>query len=227
MSEFWDTQRHRRKMSRGKTSEVSGTKLCDLNQYELALGRVVELYDTLRPASLAYLLSSGLNSDEADDVIQEAFVWLVRQVADGAKLEKLLGQHPAGWLSRMTRNIVCDIYRYAERMPLLSQSDVASELSKRADPAPNPEQSLLHEQKLAQANQAVSRLSLQQYKCLLLRVEGLCHKEIGSALGVSTRQAANLFREALMKLAEELGPIHTAGARRRSAIASRVGGQQH
>jgi len=225
MSKFRHIQRNRGQRSLGKSCDVGNGKRCDSAQIEPILGRVAQLYDTLRPASLAHLGSSGLNSDEANDVIQDAFVWLVRQLADGANLKDLIGQHPAGWLSRMTRTIVMGIYRNAERMPHLSHSDVAQELSAYADPAPNPEQSLLYEQKLAQANQAVSKLSLQQYKCLLLRVEGLCHKQIGSELGVSTRRASNLFREALMTLAEELGPVRAAAGRRRSAIAARAGRQ--
>ncbi len=227
MGESRHARLNRGKMSREKAFEACDSKLCHVDQYEPMLGRVLELFDTLRPASMAYLLSLGLVSDEADDVIQEAFVWLVRQLADGAKLDELIGQHPAGWLSRMTRTIVIGTYRNAERMPYLSHSDVAAELSAYADPAPNPEQCLLHEQKVARANQAVSRLSLQQYSCLQLRVDGLCYAEIGSTLGVSTRRAANLFRGALMRLTKELGPTGTAGSRRRSAIAERVRGQRH
>ena len=48
-------------------------------------------------------------------------------------------------------------------MPHLSHSDVAPELSAYADPAPNPEQTLLREQELARVNRRVSKIGSTEF----------------------------------------------------------------
>jgi len=97
-------------------------------------------------------------------------------------------------------------------MPHVNDSKARRTISAWTDHAPNPEQNLLREEKIGRANQALSRLTLQQQACLILQFEGLRYKDIGTALGVSTRQAAKLFKETMRKLVEELDPGYVAKA---------------
>jgi RNA polymerase sigma-70 factor, ECF subfamily len=169
--------------------------------------KVIELYDTLQSPLRAYLGTFGLSADEVDDVIQEVFVRLMRHLrnnGNGVKLRQLWDENQRGWLFRVAHNFVMDIYRNSQRAPHLSRHDVEFLLSHRADPALDPEQNLLRKEKLARLDAAISKLDIEQRSCLLLRAQGLRHKEIGSELGISAQQASKLLQQGLGQLAGEL-----------------------
>jgi RNA polymerase sigma-70 factor (ECF subfamily) len=170
-------------------------------------GKVIELYGALQSPLRAYLGSFGLSADEADDVVQEVFVRLMRHLRQnegGAKVGQPWGENHRGWVFRVAHNFVMDLYRNNQKAPHLSHTDVEALLSKHIDPSPDPEQALLRKEKLSRLDVAIAKLNIEQRNCLLLRAEGLRHREIGCELGISTQQAAKLLQQGLDQLAYEL-----------------------
>src|SRR5580698_5005213 len=51
--------------------------------------RIIELYDRLRPSLRAYLCCLGMSWDQAEDVIQDTFLRLVRHRFDGEANDNL------------------------------------------------------------------------------------------------------------------------------------------
>src|ERR1700732_988621 len=60
---------------------------------------VTTLYRELRKPLLRYLICLGLSSDEAQDVVQDAFLSLQRHLASGGKQDNI-----RGWLFRGAHN---------------------------------------------------------------------------------------------------------------------------
>jgi RNA polymerase sigma-70 factor (ECF subfamily) len=168
---------------------------------------VIELYALLQSPLRAYLGTFGLCADEVEDVIQEAFLRLMRHLREyqaGAKAEQLWDQNHRGWLFRVAHNCVMDGYRSSRKAPCLSHEDVYFLLSHHADPALDPEQTLLRKEKLARLNSAMSKLTIEQRGCLLLRAKGWRHKEIAFELGISAHQAKKLLQQGLDTLTDQL-----------------------
>jgi RNA polymerase sigma-70 factor (ECF subfamily) len=69
-----------------------------------------------------------------------------------------------------------------------------------ADPAVNPEQSLLERERQVRFARAVANLSDQQRRCLHLRLEGLRYAEIASVLGISASAVSEFLRRAVARL---------------------------
>lgn len=179
------------------------------NQYLPAQGsdqNVAELYGALRLPLSTHLGSFGLSGDEVEDTIQEAFVRLMCQptaIGNRAKIDAFREPSRSGRLFRVAHSIVADRYHDSVRMPPAGRSDVEPIAPGCVDPAPDPEQCILREEKLAWLDEAISRLSCQQRSCFLLRAQGLGYKQIGSILGIRAQQAAKLLREGLGLLIEE------------------------
>lgn len=160
--------------------------------------RVIEFYKALKPSLVTYLRSMGLTRDEADDVIQESFLRLVRHLVSGGKEDNL-----RSWIFRVAHNLSMDVHREERRN--VDASDAALQLAgNHSDPAPNPEESYLQEEEFRRLDAAIFRLTLQQRRAVLLRAEGLRYREIAEILGVGVPAVCDLVHRAILRLAREL-----------------------
>src|ERR1700722_2306554 len=135
------------------------------------------LYCELRKPLLRYVVSIGLSADEAQDVVQDAFVSLQRHLAAGRSEENI-----RSWLYRVVHNQARNRQmsydrRFAE--PLVSEID--TRLDERT-----PERAVLEKEKLGHLASAIRLLTEQERECLLLRGEGLRYRAIGEVLGIPT-----------------------------------------
>src|SRR5262245_38784896 len=71
---------------------------------------IIELYGFLRPSLTAYLSSQGLSKEQSEDVIQEAFLRLVRHSSKRQTTENL-----RAWLFRVAHNLSMDHHRSQKR----------------------------------------------------------------------------------------------------------------
>ena len=160
---------------------------------------IIELYDHLRPSMMAYLGGLGLSSDKAEDVIQDAFLRLVRHIAEG-KNEKNL----RGWLFRVAHNLTMDAFRNGLR-PVPDSVEAESTLALQiADDSPNPEEIAMRRQEVRRIGAAMARLTELQRCSVLLRAEGLRYREIADVLGMSTQRVGELVQRALARLAGDI-----------------------
>ena len=169
------------------------------------------LYQELRKPLLRYLAGLGLSPDEAQDVVQDAFLSLHKHLEPRLaqrKGEPEAPRHLAGggsqqnirsWLFRVAHNRARNHQRsYSQRMrePLDAVFDAASRDA-------TPEQAALEREKFRRMDKAVRALGVQERECLMLRAEGLRYREIGEVLGIPTSTVADLVKRAIQKLAEK------------------------
>src|SRR5215469_6691820 len=155
---------------------------------------LIELYGLLRPSLHAYACSLGLTTDHAEDVIQETFLRLVRHTVQHGANENL-----RAWAFRVTRNISVDFHRCERRRLRCCEPDPI--LRSRVDPAPNPEQRVIFDERMSRLQSACAQLTRRQRDCILLRAEGLRYREIALVLGVSVQRVGEMLQRAITILA--------------------------
>jgi RNA polymerase sigma-70 factor, ECF subfamily len=151
------------------------------------------LYQELRKPLLRYLVCLGLSADEAQDVVQDAFVSLQRHLSGGGSQENI-----RSWLFRVTHNRARNRQnRYERRFgrPLDSQIEAIPD-------GTSPERGVLEKEKFRQLGKAVRLLNDAERECLLLRAGGLRYREIGEVLGIATSTVGDTVERAIKKLAE-------------------------
>jgi RNA polymerase sigma-70 factor (ECF subfamily) len=152
------------------------------------------LYRELRKPLLRYLAGLGLSTDEAQDVVQDAFLSLHKHLAAEGSQDNI-----RSWLFRVAHNAARNCQQsYIRRMgePLDPVFDAASS-------AATPEQSVLAQERFRRLDTAVRALAVQERECLTLRAEGLRYREIGEVLGIPTSTVADTVERAIKKLAEK------------------------
>ena len=152
------------------------------------------LYRELRKPLLRYLVCLGLSSDEAQDVLQDAFLSLHRHLTAGGSQENI-----RGWLFRVAHNQACNRQNRYDRH-FASPTD--SELDPMVDHA-TPERAVLKKEKFKQLEKAMCLLTPPERECLLLRASGLKYREIGEVLGIATSTVGDTVERAVKKLAEK------------------------
>ena len=154
---------------------------------------VTVLYRELRKPLLRYLVCLGLTTDEALDVVQDAFLSLQRHLASGGDQENI-----RGWVFRVAHNLARNRQssyhrRFGETL------DAGRDFP--TDDA-TPEHMVLEKEKLRRFAAAVQLLTKPERECLLLRASGLRYREIGEALGIATSTVGDTVERAMKKLAE-------------------------
>jgi RNA polymerase sigma-70 factor (ECF subfamily) len=152
------------------------------------------LYRELRKPLLRYLVCLGLSPDEAQDVVQDAFLTLHRHLAGGGSRENI-----RGWLFRVAHNQARNRQnRYERRFaaPLEESIDAILDQS-------NPERDVLDKERFRRLQKAIRLLTDSERECLLLRAGGLRYREIGEVVGIGTSTVADTVERAIRKLAEK------------------------
>jgi RNA polymerase sigma-70 factor (ECF subfamily) len=183
--------------------EMSG----DSVPWTLALARIpssdreaTNLFRELRKPLLRYLMCLGLSSDEAQDVVQEAFLSLHRHLSSGGSQENI-----RSWLFRVAHNRARNWQASYERRfgEPLDDPGAASALAASALDDATPERMLLEKEKFERLGKAIRTLAGAERECLLLRASGLRYREIGEVLGIATSTVADTVDRAVKKLAEK------------------------
>jgi RNA polymerase sigma-70 factor, ECF subfamily len=161
--------------------------------------QLVKLYNELRPSLMAYLRGLGLSVEEAEDVIQESFLRLVRHLA--ARHED---QNPRGWLFRVAHNLAMDLFRAGSRYVKEDEEHRTSAALELIDTTLGPEGLAIKQEEIRRVLAAMGRLTQQQRYAVLLRAEGLRYREIGAILSMNTQRVGELVQRALTCLAGDV-----------------------
>jgi RNA polymerase sigma-70 factor (ECF subfamily) len=155
----------------------------------------MELYEAHSTGLHKYLRGLGLVREEAEDMVQEAFLRLANHLIAGGEDINL-----RSWLYQVGHNLSMDIHR--EHSWSITSSDITNEiLGDLVDPNIDPEGTFLHEERIMRVNQAMTRLTPKQRSGVLLRSQGLRYMEIASVLNVSESRAIHLVKRGLILLA--------------------------
>jgi RNA polymerase sigma-70 factor (ECF subfamily) len=152
------------------------------------------LYRELRKPLLQYLVCLGLSADEAQDIVQDAFLSLHKHLASGGSQANI-----RSWVFRVAHNGARNRQHSYDRRfgkPLDPNLDSISEEA-------TPEQVVLEKEKLRRLGQAIRLLTESERECLLLRAGGLRYREIGEVLEIPTSTVGDTVDRAIKKLAEE------------------------
>ena len=152
------------------------------------------LYRELRKPLLRYLACLGLSADEAQDVVQDAFVSLQQHLAAGGSQENL-----RSWLFRVAHNRARNCQRSHHRRfstPLEPEADSFFDEA-------TPERAVIEKEKFQRLAKAIRLLTEPERECLLLRAGGLRYREISEVLGIPTSTVGDTVERAIKKLAEK------------------------
>ena len=150
-------------------------------------GEVAEMYGQWRGPLLRYLGALGLPGADAEDVAQEVFLALCHHLRRGGGRENL-----RGWVFRVGHNLAL------RRREQMGRTVEAVEVS---DPAPGPEELALLSCRRERLQAVVAALPERDRWCLLLRAEGLRHREIAEVVEISLGSVAASLGRAVGKLA--------------------------
>jgi RNA polymerase sigma-70 factor (ECF subfamily) len=152
------------------------------------------LYGELRKPLLRYLVCLGLSADEAQDVVQDAFLSLHRHLSAGGRQDNI-----RSWIFRVAHNAARNRQnRYERRFAAPLEEGLELVLDEIT-----PEHAVLKKEKLRSVQRALRLLSESERDCLLLRAGGLRYREIAEVLGLSTSTVGDTVERAIRKLAEK------------------------
>ena len=132
--------------------------------------------------------------DEAQDVVQDAFVSLQRHLAANGSKESI-----RSWLFRVAHNQARNRQKsYGRRFAAPLDAGVESIADQET-----PERAVLKKEKFERLGKAIRLLTESERECLLLRAGGLRYREIGEVMGIATSTVGDIVERAIKKLSEQ------------------------
>ncbi|WP_158291604.1 RNA polymerase sigma factor [Marinicauda algicola] len=149
------------------------------------------------PRLVRFAIAQGLSEDDADDIAQETFLAVYRNLHRYDQSRSF-----QTWLFAIARNKMRDLFR---RRAVLKWIGVEETLERTASDSPSPETEVSDRQTLIETQHAIARLPEGLRTPLLLAsVEGLSLSEVGEVMGISAKAAEVRIHRARRKLKSEL-----------------------
>lgn len=157
--------------------------------------KIAQLYEQWRDSIYRYVILVAGNFAEAEEITQEAFLQLYRCLLNGKEI-----RDARSWVFRVAHN--CALNRTASRKYVVPLDPVVWEklCEAREDPALDPEQFVLEEEKRQRLQAAFQQLSALQQQCLLLRAEGFRYEQIAEVLDISISNVGRSLHRGIKKL---------------------------
>ncbi|MCC7153183.1 MAG: RNA polymerase sigma factor [Bryobacterales bacterium] len=151
---------------------------------------VNELFETSGPFLLRYAAHQAKSPTVADDLVQEAFLALYRELREGKRID-----NPKAWMFAVVRNQI----RKRARNQLRCAEDLMSDALLDLMPA-HPSWPDVESDTASPPPLDLSILSIREGEALCLRLESLKYREIAERLGISSKSVCTLLARALKKL---------------------------
>ena len=158
---------------------------------------VAVLFDELRAPLLRFLSTFGLEMQDGEEVLQDAFLSLFGYLSRGKSIDNV-----RSWLYRVAHNMAIR-RRQKNRRDGEVQLDAAGP-GQTADPAPSPETCIASRQSLSRVMAVVDALAEQDRQCLFLRAEGLRYREIAEILDMSLGAVSGSIARSLARIARSV-----------------------
>jgi RNA polymerase sigma-70 factor, ECF subfamily len=166
-----------------------------------------ELFESWGPFLLRYAVRTTRSFEFADDLVQEAFLALYRDLRCGKRID-----NTKAWTFGAVRNQVRKHARYVRRHN--EELDFPEELDRLPARPSYPDVAAEFED---QAPLGLSLLSVREEEVLLLRLQSFKYREIAGKLGIGTKSVCTLLARALKKLRIAAGtPLGATPRGRRS-----------
>jgi len=145
----------------------------------------------------AVIIRMGVAAQDADDVVQEAFV----RLESYARKQEVRSQE--AFLVTAAMNVSRDQARHRARVIVDSEDTTIVNL---ADTAPQPEERLASQERLRRIGSGLQRLDPQTRRCLLAkRLDGLTAAQIAEREGLSVAAVEKRMARALLFLTQWMG----------------------
>lgn len=162
---------------------------------------IAELVRQYEGPLVAYVQGLVGDAERARDVVQEAFLRLVKE-RDRVPIDR-----PRPWLYRVSRNLALDVRRKEDRMAPLS--DTATEAAPTKAAA--PDRRLEAQETSSAIVTALGRLPDKQQEVLRLKFQGgLTYREISDVTGYSVTNVGFLMHQGLRGLQSRLAKFTIA-----------------
>lgn len=158
---------------------------------------ILALYGEYRLRLYRYLRSMQLRHEEAEEIVQEAFMRLTMELQKDSEIEI---ENMPGWIVRVARNLAMNLLK-KERGPVLAVETDNSALRNHADTGLTPEQSCIETEQIARMQEEFAKMKPLYRECFQMRAQGFSYTDIGLALGISKQRASFLGRQVAMQLA--------------------------
>lgn len=135
------------------------------------------------------------NSSDAEDVAQEAFLRIWQNGNQAGDL-----RNPRSFLFNVAHNLATDRLRERVRHAGFAADPAFEARTAAPDAQPTPEQEVAGRQELARVTAAIEALPPNCRRAFLLRLDGLTHKAIAVAMGVSSSMVEKHLARALREL---------------------------
>ncbi len=176
---------------------------------ERASELVSSLFECRGPALFRYAVRATGSSALADDIVQDVFASLYRDLCLGKSIE-----NPTAYIFGAARNQVCKHARKErQRGEVLLAPEVLEAICVPAESSAGSEE-------LDEVRALFSVLSEREEAVIDLRLQSLKYREIADQLGISPKTVATLLARAIRKLQRALTPVSV-----RQRISSMVTGR--
>jgi RNA polymerase sigma-70 factor (ECF subfamily) len=160
--------------------------------------KVTRYFQQWRDPVNRYVVATFGDVTEAEEITQEAFLQLYRQLHGGQSITNV-----RAWVFRTAHNLAVNRIRSQQFVELLDE-DCWEELRRSiVDAAPSPEQRLLQLEKFSRLGRSIGHLTTPERQCLHLRTKGLRYREIAEILGLGTSTVAETLYRVIDKLTKE------------------------
>lgn len=178
-------------------SSASGT--LSSSEFESDDARLVlHLFDQLQPRMVRYALSFGIPAEDAEDIVQEAFLSLFRHLESGHPRANL-----NGWLFRVVHNLA--LKRRTANQSLGRGVVHSADLDCHASPGDDAYASFAFSQEHQKLQAVFQVLPKIEQRCLSLRAEGFKYREISRILGISLGSVSSSMARSLARMVRATG----------------------
>ncbi|MFL6414753.1 MAG: RNA polymerase sigma factor [Bryobacteraceae bacterium] len=193
-------RRFLKKASTGTAAELCvETETLELRLDTLSLEKKVTAYfEQWRDPVNRYVVAAFGDPEEAEEITQEAFLQLYRQLHSGQSITNV-----RAWVFRTAHNLAVNRIKSHQFIELLDEDSWEELRGTVVDAAPNPEQRLLRLEKFGRLRTAIARLTPPERQCLHLRTKGLRYREIADILSLGTSTVAETLYRVIGKLTQE------------------------
>jgi len=162
--------------------------------------RVIAVYESLRSPVYQYLAATFGDAIDAEDITQETFLRLYIHWSNGRAIAE---DRLRSWVFRVAHNLAIDRERSSKFVRELDSEAHLPAILQLPDRGPNPEETLLDQERFDSVQNGLALLSGQERHCLHLRAEGFRYREIAEILGITSSSVAEFLRRAIRKLMRE------------------------
>jgi RNA polymerase sigma-70 factor (ECF subfamily) len=193
-------RRFLKKANVGRAAEIClETDALDFRLDILTLeAKVTTYFEQWRDPVNRYVVAAFGDPMQAEEVTQEAFLQLYRQLHSGQSITNV-----RAWIFRTAHNLAVNRIKGQRFIELIDEESWEDLRGSVVDLALNPEQRLLQLEKFRRLRGAIARLTPPERQCLHLRTKGLRYREIAEILSMGTTTVAETLSRVIDKLTKE------------------------